>query len=160
MRQKQKPNTRGDYDETENCFCKNDFLSTKRRPKCEKIRYPLLIFKRSIYSSPCRSTGNFRVLVHDKCNLNKRKKNASFVPIIFHNFSGYECYLFFEKLLLKETIEKDIEINEQDIIAKSSENKISVKKGPLKILDPYRILDGRLDNLSKTSTSFPSLHAK
>ena len=52
---------------------------------------------------------------------------------------------------------KNIKINENDIIAKSSENYISVKIGYLKFLDSYRVLDASLDKLSLTLTSFPSL---
>ena len=45
-------------------------------------------------------------------------------------------------------IEGDIEINGEDIIAKSSENIKSGKKGCVKILDYYRFLDGSLAKLS------------
>ena len=55
--------------------------------------------------------------------------------------------------------EKNIKINENDIIAKSSENYISVKIGGLKFLDSYRFLVASLDKLSLTLTSFPSLDA-
>ena len=53
--------------------------------------------------------------------------------------------------------EKNIKLNENDIIAKSSENYISVKIGCLKFLDSYRFLDASLDKMSLTLTSFPSL---
>ena len=53
--------------------------------------------------------------------------------------------------------EKNIKINENDIIDKSSENHLSVEIGCLKFLDSYRFLDASLDNLSLTLTSFTSL---
>ena len=106
----------------------------------------------------CHLTGRFRVLAHNNCNLNTRKAHTSFVPILFHNFSGYDSLLIFEKLINMAT-EKNIKINENDIIAKSSENYISVKIGCLKFLDSYRFLDASLDKLSSTLTSFPSLDA-
>ena len=44
-------------------------------------------------------TGKYRGAAHNKCNLNCKKKSSSFVPIFFHNFSGYDCLLIFEELL-------------------------------------------------------------
>ena len=55
--------------------------------------------------------------------------------------------------------EKNIKINENDIIANSSENYISVKIGCLKVLDSYRFLDASFDKLSTTLKFFPSLDA-
>ena len=75
----------------------------------------------------CHLTGKFRGLAHNNCNLNTRKAHTSFVPILFHAFSGYDYHLIFEKLVKMATA-KNIKINEIDIIAKSSENYISVKK--------------------------------
>ena len=106
----------------------------------------------------CHLTGGFRGLAHNNCNLNTRKAHTSFVPILFQKFSGYDCHLIFEKLVNMAT-EKNIKINENDIIAKSSESYISVKIGFLKFLDSYRFLDASSDKLSLTLTSFPSLDA-
>ena len=106
----------------------------------------------------CHLTGRLRGLAHNNCNLNTRKAHTSFVPIVFHNFSGDDCHLIFERLVNMAT-KKNNKINENDIIAKSSENYISVKIGCLKFLDSYRFLDASLDKLSLTLTSFPSLDA-
>ena len=54
----------------------------------------------------CHLTGRFRRLAHNNCNLNTRKANTSFVPILFHNFSGYDCHLIFEKLIKVATEKK------------------------------------------------------
>ena len=80
------------------------------------------------------------------------------VPILFHNFFGYDCHLIFEKLINMAT-KKNIKMNENDIIVKSSEIYISVKIRCLKFLDSYRFLDKSLDKLSTTLKSFPSLDA-
>ena len=90
-----------------------------------------------IVEDHCHLTGRFRGLAHNNCNLNTRKAYTSFGPILFQNFSGYDCHLICEKLNNMAT-EKNIEIKEKDIIAKSSENYISVKRGCLKFLDSYR----------------------
>ena len=57
------------------------------------------------------------------------------------------------------SIGKDIKTNGGDIIAKSSENYITVKTGSLKFLDSFRILECSLDKLSTTLKSFPCLVA-
>ena len=106
----------------------------------------------------CQITGRFRELAHNICNLNTRKAHTSFVQILFHNSSGYDCHLVFEELVNMATA-KNNNINGNDIIAKSSENYISVKIGCLKFLDSFRFLDASLDNLSTTLESFPSLDA-
>ena len=54
---------------------------------------------------------------------------------------------------------KNIKLNKNDIIAKSSENYKSVKIGCLKFLDSYRLLDASLDKLSRRWKPFPSLDA-
>ena len=125
---------------------------------CEKEIKPKDVKENPIVRDHCHLTGRFRGLAHNNCNLNTRKAHTSFVPILFHNFSGYDCHLIFEKLINMAT-EKNIKINENDIIAKSSENYISVKIGCLKFLDSYRFLDASLDKLSMTLSSFPSLDA-
>ena len=123
---------------------------------CEKEFKPKVMKENPIVKDHCHLTGRFRGLAHSNCNRNTRKAYTSFVPILFHNFSGNDCHLIFEKLINMAT-EKNIKINENDFIAKSSENYISVKIGCLKFLDSYRFLDSSLDKLSQTLTSFPSL---
>ena len=63
-------------------------------------------------------TGKFRGLAHNSWNLITRKAHTSIVPILFHNFSGYDYYLISEKLINMVT-EKNNKLNENDIIAKS-----------------------------------------
>ena len=123
---------------------------------CEKEIKSKDVKENPVVRDHCPLTGRFRGLAHNNCNLNTRKAQTSFVPILFHNFSGYDCHLIFEKSI-NIASEKNIKINENDIIAKSSENYISVKIGCLKFLDSYRFLDASLDKLSMTLSSFPSL---
>ena len=56
----------------------------------------------------CHLTGGFRGLAHNNCNLNTRKAHTSFVPIIFHNISGYDCHLIVEKLINMATEKKTL----------------------------------------------------
>ena len=55
--------------------------------------------KNPVVKDHCHLTGKIRGLAHNKCNLNTRKAHTSFVPILFHNFSGYDCHLLFVKLV-------------------------------------------------------------
>ena len=90
---------------------------------CEKKFGPKDKKENPIVKDHCHLTGRFRGLAHNNCNLNTRKARTSFVPILFHNFSGYDCHLIFEKLVDMPTA-KNIKINENDIIAKSPESYI------------------------------------
>ena len=125
---------------------------------CEKEFELKDVKENPVVKDHCHLTGKFRGLAHNSCNLNTRKAHTSLVPILFHNFSGYDCHLIFEKLVTMAT-KKNIKINENDIIAKSSESYITVKRGRLRFLDSYRFLDASLDKLTTTLESFQSLDA-
>ena len=103
---------------------------------CEK-EFKLKDLKENpVFKDHCFLTGNFRGLSHNNCNLNTRKAHTSFVPILFQNFSGYDCHQIFEKII-NMSIEEGIKTKEEDIIAQSSETFISVKIGCSKFLDCY-----------------------
>ena len=131
-------------------FDQSTFWLCEKEFKLEDLKKNLVV------KDHCLLTGKFRGLAHNNCTLNTRKALSSFVPILSHIFSGYDCHLIFEKFVIMAT-KKNIKINENDITAKSSEIYISVKIGCLKFLDSYRFLDASLDKLSLTLTSFPSL---
>lgn len=45
----------------------------------------------------CHFTGRHRGPAHNECNLLYRVPR--FIPIFFHNFSGYDCHLFIKLLM-------------------------------------------------------------
>ena len=88
-------------------------------------------------------TGKYRGAAHNKCNRNCKQKSSSFVPIFFHNLSGYDCHLIFEELLT-QAYKMGCE---PKIIPKSMENYVSVQVGCLRFLDSYRFLKSSLDKI-------------
>ena len=46
----------------------------------------------------CHLTGRYRGVAHSKCNNNVTQKRSNFIPFILHNFSNYDCHMFFKKL--------------------------------------------------------------
>ena len=96
-------------------------------------------------------TRKYSGAAHNICNIQNQQRSSSFVPIFFHNFSGYDCHLIFEELLI-QAFEKGYE---PKIIPKSMENYVSVQIGCLSFLDSYRFLSSSLDKLVRSLDNFP-----
>ena len=96
-------------------------------------------------------TGKYRGAAHNICNINCKQRSSSFVPIFFHNFSGYDCHLIFEELLTEAYNQN----YNPTIIPKSLENYVSVQVGCLRFLDSYRFLSSSLVKLVKSLDNFP-----
>ena len=64
----------------------------------------------------CHLTGKYRCPAHNICNINVRQQKRKNIPFIFHNFSNYDCHMFFKRLV-------DLEKNEVKfkIIPKTNE---------------------------------------
>ncbi len=93
----------------------------------------------------CHLTGKYRGPAHSKCNINVTQKQSNFIPFPFHNFSNYDCHMFFKKLVDKKKDKVDF-----DIIPKTNEEYISVTYGCIRFIDSYRFLSSGLDSLVKT----------
>ena len=103
-------------------------------------------------------TGKYRGAAQNICNINGKQRSSSFVPIFFHNFSGYDCRLIFEELLTEAHTIGQQSCNQNynpTIIPKSLENYVSVQVGCLRFLDSYRFLSSSLDKLVKSLDNFP-----
>ena len=61
----------------------------------------------------CHYTGYCRGPAHSMCNL--RYKVPSFIPVVFHNLSGYDAHMFISKLA-------KYSIDDMNVIANSEEN--------------------------------------
>ena len=47
----------------------------------------------------CQLTDIYRGPAHNTCYINVKQKDSNFVPFVFHNFSFYDCDMFFKKLV-------------------------------------------------------------
>ena len=115
-----------DFENNDICrFCEKEILSDKVRDHCHL-------------------TGNYRGPAHNTCNINVIQKQSNFIPFIFHNFSNYDCHMFFKKLVDKKNDKVKF-----DIIPKTNEAYISVTYGCIRFIDSYRFLSSSLDSLVK-----------
>ena len=78
-------------------FCEKEILSDKVRDHCHL-------------------TGSYRGSANNTCNINVTQKQSNFIPFIFHNFSIYDCHMFFKELNDKKKDKVDF-----DIIPKTNE---------------------------------------
>ena len=93
----------------------------------------------------CHLTSKYRDPAHNTCNINVTQKQSNFIPFVFHNFSNYDCHMFFKKLVDRKKDKVDFEI-----IPKTNEEYISVTYGCIRFIDSYRFLSSGLDSLVKT----------
>ena len=93
----------------------------------------------------CHLTGKYRGPAHSNCNVNVTQKQSNFIPFIFHNFSNYDCHMFFKTLVEKKKDKVDFEI-----IPITNEEYISVTYGCIRFIDSYRFLSSGLGSLVKS----------
>ena len=91
----------------------------------------------------CHLTGKYRGPAYSICNITVTQDQSNFTPFIFHNFSNYDCHMFFKKLVDKNNKVKF------DIIPKTNEEYISVTYGCIRFIDSYRFQSSSLDSLVK-----------
>ena len=92
----------------------------------------------------CHLTGKYKCPAHNVCNINVKQKDSNFIPFAFHNFSNYDCHMFFKRLI---DLKKDkVKFK---IIPNTNEEYILVKYGCIRFIDSYRFLSESLDKLVK-----------
>ena len=99
------------------------------------------------------STGKFRVAVHSQCNL--QYQLPKFVPVIFHNLSGYDSHLFIKQLGKSKGNINCIPNNEEkytsfsktilpDGVEDNNKNRIEIR-----YIDSFKFMASSIDSLSK-----------
>ena len=89
--------------------------------------------------------GKYRSPAHNTCNFIVTQKQSNFLPFAFHNFSNYDCHLFFKKL-----VDKKKDKVKFDSIPNKNEEYISVTYGCIRYIDSYRFLSSCLEELIRT----------
>ena len=92
----------------------------------------------------CHLTRKYRGPAHYKCDIIVTQDQSNFIPFIFHNFSNYDCYTFFKKLVDNKNDKVKF-----DILPKTNEEYLSVTYGCSRFIDSYRFLSMSLDGLVK-----------
>lgn len=110
----------------------------------------------------CHYTGRYRGPAHKNCNL--RFKIPTYIPIVFHNLSGYDAHLFIKELAKQygSSNLKAIAENKEKYISFSLDvkvgeyvdkhGKIKDEKIQLRFIDSFRFMASGLDRLSKNLT--------
>ena len=124
----------------------------------------------------CHLTGEYRGASHQDCNL--KYKEPSFIPVIFHNLSGYDAHLFIKELgavssstppsasgdinCIANTEEKYISFTKKILVDtisevdKEKENSKEAKKKDIylnnRFIDSFKFMSCGLDSLVKNLT--------
>ena len=103
----------------------------------------------------CHYTGRFRGAAHNSCNL--KYKKPKFIPVVFHNLSGYDSHLFIKNLGFTDGNIDCIPNNEEKYISftknivtgsyTNKEGKTKPIKHKIRFIDSFKFMSTSLDSL-------------
>ena len=127
---------------------KKDIVMTEEDEEDYKNTNSCRFYEKNIESDKVRDhfhlTGGYRGPTHSKCNINITQDQSNFIPFEFHNFSNYDCHMFYKML-----VEKKNDKVKFDIIPKTNEEYISATYAGIRFVYSYRFLSSSLDSLVK-----------
>ena len=139
---------------------KKQWKKYKRSTKCH-ICYKPFTLRDPKVRDHCHYTGLYRGPAHSLCNL--RYKIPSYIPVVFHNLSGYDAHLFIRELGAHTSDMEVIAKNKEDYISFSI--KVPVEKYidknreekdkliELRFMDSFKFMSSSLDSLTKNLDS-------
>ena len=141
------PNELKQFDEATKCWiCNEEFDDTvdeKGYKKNEKVK------------DHCHYTGRFRGAAHNSCNLNYKK--PKFIPVVFHNLSGYDSHLFIKNLgftdgtidCIPNNEEKYISFTKNIVVGSYTDKKGKDKpiKHKIRFIDSFKFMSDSLESL-------------
>ena len=144
---------------------KNQWKNFKKSSSCH-ICYKPFSDRNPKVRDHCHYSGLSRGAAHVTCNL--QYKIPSYIPVVFHNLSGYDAHLFIRKLPRKNSKLGVIAKNKEDYISfslKVEVNKYIDKNGEenskeieLRFIDSFKFmsssLDSQINNLARGKSKF------
>ena len=141
------PNELKQFNNTTKCWiCNEEFDDTadeKGYRKNEKVK------------DHCHYTGRFRGAAHNSCNL--KYKKPKFIPVVFHNLSGYDSHLFIKNLGFTDGNIDCIPNNEEKYISFTKnivtgsyinkEGKDKPIKHKIRFIDSFKFMSTSLESL-------------
>ena len=138
---------------------KKQWKKYKKSTICHICYKPFTPMNRKVRDH-CHYTGHYRGPAHSLCNLKYRI--PSYIPVVFHNLSGYDAHLFIRELG-KHSDTNGITKNKEDYISFSIKilvDKYIDKKGEekeklieLRFIDSFKFMFSSLDSLTKNLVS-------
>ena len=135
---------------------KKQWKKYKRSTKCHICYKPFTLGDPKVRDH-CHYTGLYRGPAHSLCNL--RYKIPSYIPVVFHNLSGYNTYLFIRELGGHTSDMEVITKNKEDYIGfsikvpvdsyidKDGEEKDKLIE--LRFIDSFKFMSSSLNSLTK-----------
>ena len=135
---------------------KKQWNKYKKATKCH-ICYKPFTLRNPKVRDHCHYTGLYRGPVHSLCNL--RYKIPSYIPVVFHNLSGYNAHLFIRELgghtsdmeviakNIEDYISFSIKVPVDSYIDKNGEEKDKLIE--LRFIDSFKFMSSSLDSLTK-----------
>ena len=131
------------HETSPNChICKRPFLPGEGRKK-DHDHYPMKPGVTSNYLGPA----------HNGCNL-KRGKDGH-LPILFHNFSGFDIHLFF-----KDLCNDAKNLDQVNVLRRSGENYTHVSTRKFRFVDSIKHLPGSLSGMAQNLESQKLINLK
>ena len=104
----------------------------------------------------CKMTGRYLGVSHQSCIDYVNKVNLhKFIPVLYHNFSKYDCHMFFNDLINSKVEKKNLWV-----IPRNSEEYMAVNYSCIKFLDSMRFLTTSLEKLTETLNDDDYIHLK
>ena len=133
---------------------KSQIKEYKQATKCHICFKPFSEKKRKVRDH-CHYNGLYRGAAHSSCNL--QYKIANYIPVIFHNLTGYDAHLFIRELAKYTTGMGVIAKNTEDYICFSikvevdkyvnKEGNERTKEMELRFIDSIKFMSSSLDSL-------------